>query len=110
MILCIHLSVVGTYISARVVHSRHPRVPVLKVWHFDVRIARPKTRALAQRASARQTRARHHRPRTLSFRSRRPVGIDVVGALGAVTAVTRHRIMMLTDIAALISRICYDNI
>ena len=101
---------VGTYISARVVHSRHPRVPVLKVWHFDVRKARPKTRALAQRASARQTRARHHRPRTLSFRPRRPVGTDAVDALGAVTTVTRHRIMEFIDIVALVCRICYDNI
>lgn len=100
---------VDTYISTRVVHSCHPRVPVLKVWHFDVRKARPKTRALAQCASARQTRARHHRPRTLSFRSRCPVGTYVVNALGAVTVVTRHRIMVLIDIANLIRRICYDN-
>jgi len=100
--------VVGTYISARVVHSGHPRVPVLKVWHFDVRKTRPKTRAPAQRASARQTRARHHRPRTLSFRSRWPVGTDVVDGLR--TAVTRHRIIVeLVDIAALVRRICYDS-
>jgi len=49
--------VVHTYVRARIVHSHHPRVPVLKVWHFDVWIAQSKTRALAQRASARQTRA-----------------------------------------------------
>lgn len=102
-----HLFVVGTYISARVVHSGHPRVPVLKVWNFDVRKTRPKTRAPAQRASARQTRARHHRPRTLSFRSRWPVGTDVVDGLR--TAVTRHRIIVeLVDIAALVRRICFE--
>lgn len=59
---------VGTYVCARVVHCHHPRVPVLKVLHFDVRIARPEIRALAQRASASQTRAHHRSPRTLSFR------------------------------------------
>jgi len=103
--------VVDTYISARVVHSRHPRVPVLKVWHFYVRIARPKTRALAQRASARQTRARHHRPRTLPFRSRRrPVGAHLVGALGDATAVTHRRIVVVTDIVALVHGIRYDEV
>lgn len=108
-----HLFVVDTYISARVVHSRHPRVPVLKVWRLDVRIARPKTRALAQRASARQTRAGHHRPRTLSFRSRRPVGTDLVAASGAaINSGAHHRTMAVIDVVALVRgiRFEYDSV
>jgi len=101
--------VFDTYISTRVVHARHPRVPVLKVWHFYVRIARPETSALAQRASARQTRAGHHRPRTLSFRSRPSVGADLVGALGAATAITHHRVTAVIDVVDLVRRICCNN-
>lgn len=62
-----YLSVFVTQVRARVVHAHHPRVPVLEIRQFDVRITRPEAGALAQRAPTRQTRAREHRPRTLPF-------------------------------------------
>lgn len=109
--VCVHLFVVHTYVRTRIVHSHHPRVPVLKVWHFDVWIALSKTRALAQRASARQTRAWYHPPRTLSFCPRRPVGTDIVGGLWAT--VTHNRSLVVIDITicrmSLIHSICYNN-
>lgn len=56
LVIMVYLSVVLTYIRARVVHAHYPRVPYLIVRKFDVRIAQPEARTLAQRASARHTR------------------------------------------------------